>query len=140
VITDLMNYANPLIRYDIGDYAIPGPSCPCGRTLPTLKTILGRERNLMRLPGGEKCWPLVGFHRFEEVAPIQQYQFIQHTLEDIEFKTVTRRELSPEQQAALIDIAQAALGPSFRISITQSRTPLKNPANGKFEEFVCRIR
>jgi phenylacetate-CoA ligase len=140
VVTDLMNYANPLIRYDIGDYAIPGPPCPCGRTLPTLKTILGRERNLMRLPGGEKCWPLVGFHRFDEVAPIRQYQFIQHTLEDIEFKTVTRDELTPEQQVALIAIAQAALGPSFQIRITQSRTSLNNATNGKFEEFVCRIR
>lgn len=93
----------------------------------------------MRLPGGEKCWPLVGFHRFDEVAPIQQYQFIQHTLEDIEFKTVTREELTPEQKAALISIAQTALGPSFRIRITQSRTPLHNATNGKFEEFVCRI-
>lgn len=140
VVTDLMNYANPLIRYDIGDYAIPGPPCQCGRTLPTLKTVLGRERNLMKLPGGETCWPLVGFHRFDEVAPIRQYQFIQHTLDDIEFKTVTSEELTSEQRAALIVIAQAALGPSFRIRITQSRTPLNGTANGKFEEFVCRIR
>lgn len=94
----------------------------------------------MRLPGGEKCWPLVGFHRFDEVAPIRQYQFIQHTLEDIEFKTVTSEDLTPEQQTSLIAIAQAALGPSCRIRITQSRTSLNNATNGKFEEFVCRIR
>lgn len=140
VITDLMNYANPLIRYDIGDFAVPGSSCSCSRTLPTLKTILGRERNLMRLPGGEKCWPLVGFHRFDEVAPIRQYQFVQYTLEDIEFRIFTRDILSADQQAALIGIAQAALGPTCRIRITQSRQPLNGSANGKFEEFVCRVR
>ena len=39
VITDLHNFASPLIRYDIGDYAEVGGRCSCGRALPTLKRI-----------------------------------------------------------------------------------------------------
>jgi phenylacetate-CoA ligase len=31
VITALHNFATPLIRYEIGDLAIPGESCACGR-------------------------------------------------------------------------------------------------------------
>jgi phenylacetate-CoA ligase len=90
VITDLHNFASPLIRYDIGDYAEVGGRCTCGRALPTLKRIRGRERNLLIKPDGTRHWPLVGFHRFAEVAPVQQYQVVQLSLEEIELKVVTR--------------------------------------------------
>ena len=42
VVTDLHNYATPIIRSDIGDLAEPGPPCPSGRGLMTLKRIVGR--------------------------------------------------------------------------------------------------
>jgi phenylacetate-CoA ligase len=43
LITDLLNYAMPLIRYRIGDIASweTGP-CPCGRGLPRLARVAGR--------------------------------------------------------------------------------------------------
>ena len=43
IVTDLRNYATPLIRYEIGDYAEVGPACPCGRGMPTLAHITGAE-------------------------------------------------------------------------------------------------
>ncbi len=39
VVTTLHNFAMPLLRYDIGDYAEVGAPCPCGRGLPVLKRI-----------------------------------------------------------------------------------------------------
>lgn len=139
VITDLMNYAAPLVRYEIGDWAEPGDACACGRTLPTLKRILGRERNLMHLPDGGTCWPLVGFHSFSDVAPVLQFQFIQHTIRDIEFRVVTSEPLNKAQEAGLAEIANAALGHGLEVRITQFRERLPLGANGKFEEFICRI-
>lgn len=139
VVTDLMNYAAPLVRYEIGDWAEPGVACACGRTLPTLKRILGRERNLMRLPDGGTCWPLVGFHSFSDVAPVLQFQFIQHTLNDIEFRVVTADPLNGAQEAGLAATASAALGHDTKVRITQRRERMPVGTNGKFEEFVCRI-
>jgi len=52
VVTDLHNFATPLIRYDLGDYAEMADTCPCGRGLPALKRIMGRRRNMVRLPDG----------------------------------------------------------------------------------------
>ena len=40
VITDLFNYAMPILRYDIGDYAESAAPCSCGRKLPTLRKLL----------------------------------------------------------------------------------------------------
>lgn len=139
IITDLHNYAAPLVRYDIGDIAEVGPSCTCGRTLPTLKRILGRERNLVRHRNGDRHWPLVGFHRFADVAPVQQYQFIQHSLDEIEFRVVVREPLTPIQQDQLIAICSSALGSDFQFRITRFCDWLPKGTNGKFEEFVCRI-
>src|SRR5262249_50142607 len=60
LITDLHNFATPLVRYDIRDFAEVGGACPCGRGLPTLKRILGRERNFLVKPDGTRNWPLIG--------------------------------------------------------------------------------
>jgi phenylacetate-CoA ligase len=43
VLTPLHNYAMPLIRYDIEDWAEAGPTqCECGCPLPALRRIIGR--------------------------------------------------------------------------------------------------
>ena len=57
VLTDLHNFTMPLIRYEIGDYAEVGPPCACGRGLPVLARILGRSRNMLTLPAGDRIWP-----------------------------------------------------------------------------------
>ena len=139
VVSDLLNLATPLIRYDIGDFAEIGPACPCGRGLPTLKRILGRERNLVRLPDGSHNWPLVGFHEFDTVAPVRQYQFVQHAIDEIEFKVVTDHAITRDQEEGLIKIAQQALNYPFRIRIVQSRERLPARPNGKFEEFISKV-
>jgi len=139
LVSDLLNLATPLIRYDIGDYAEVGPPCSCGRGLPTLKRILGRERNLVRLPNGAHNWPLVGFHSFDKVAPVRQYQMIQTALEEIEFRIVTDEEISQDQEQGLIKIVQQALNHAFRITIVQYRERMALGPNGKFEEFICKV-
>ena len=48
VVTDLHNFAMPLVRYEIGDYAEVGEPCACGRGLPVLRRIVGRVRNMLR--------------------------------------------------------------------------------------------
>jgi phenylacetate-CoA ligase len=136
LITDLHNLATPLIRYDIGDYAERGPRCPCGRGLPTLSRILGRERNLIVMPNGTRHFPLVGFREFREIAPIVQYQAIQHDRERIEFRLVTERPLTREEESALTAHVQAALGHPFAIALTYFEGRLPPGPNGKFEEFV----
>jgi phenylacetate-CoA ligase len=44
VATPLNNFAMPLVRYDIGDTVEVGPPCACGRGLPVLTRIIGRDQ------------------------------------------------------------------------------------------------
>lgn len=140
VITDLHNFATPIIRYDIADYAERGPACACGRGFSTLSRVMGRQRNLIRNPDGTTNWPLTGFYGFRDVANIKQYQMIQHDQRDIELKLVTPDTLTVEQQQSIVSMVKSALKHDFDVKLTISRDPLPRGKNGKFEEFICLFR
>lgn len=139
LVTDLTNFATPVIRYDIGDYAEVGGPASCGRGLPTLRRIVGRDRNLIVMPDGTRRWPLTGYHRFPEVGPILQFQFIQVDRDTIEAHLVTGRPFDGNDESAFRDIVLEALGHPFRLSIHYHEGALPRGPNGKFEDFVCRV-
>ena len=139
VVTDLHNFASPLVRYDIGDYAEVGGPCRCGRTLPTLRRVLGRKRNLLMKADGSRFLPRAGFESFAKIAPVLQYQVVQHALDEIEFKLVTAEPLTPAQEDAFAAVLREALVFAGRIRITQLRERLPGSVAGKFEDFVCKL-
>lgn len=137
VVTSLLNYATPLLRYEIQDYAEVGNPCPCGRGLPVLNRILGRERNMLIMPSGEKCWPVFSAH-YREIAPIQQYQFIQHSLDHIEMRLVAERALSDFELKSLRELIQTSFGYPFNLQFTLVKA-LPRGENGKYEEFISNV-
>jgi len=52
--TSLNNAAMPLARYRTGDTVLVGESapCSCGRVLPTLEAVIGRQERIVTLPDG----------------------------------------------------------------------------------------
>lgn len=140
VVTDLLNFASPLVRYDIGDYAETGPVCGCGRGLPTLRRVLGRQRGMVKLPGGRTHWPLTGFRDFSSVANVTQYQLVQKSLALIEVRLVVRgTPLNTADEQALADTISRSMKHSFEYQFVYYPTHIPKPASGKFEEFVCEI-
>lgn len=137
VITDFYNTISPMIRYDIGDYAEVGEPCTCGRNHSTLKRIVGRERGLFRRANGDRFWPTAGQYAAERVVKVNQWQIIQHSLEDIEYKLVTDQPLTEEQHLKLLEIFRKTLKFDC-VRITEYRTQL--PTDGKYEESICLIK
>lgn len=138
VVTDLHNFISPLIRYDIGDFAVPGEPCTCGRGLPVLQRVVGREHSIIKRPDGTRGWPIFYGAKMNGIAPVRQYQFIQHTINDIEFRCYTDDPLTPEQESGLIALVQEALGHPFNINLIQYRERLPTTKVGKFQEFICK--
>jgi phenylacetate-CoA ligase len=135
VVTDLHNFATPLIRHELGAYAEVGPPCPCGRALPTLARVLGRQRNMVVLPNGQRYWPLVGLHRFREVGQLLQYQVVQQELEQVELRLVVGggeagARLDRAAETRLDEIVQHALGHPFQIRFSYMAGAL--PRSGAF--------
>ena len=139
VVTDLRNFATPLVRYDLGDYAEVAAPCPCGRGLPTLGRIAGRLRNLAVLPDGVRRWPQIGFGDYRKIAPIRQYQLIQHDLDLMEVRLVADTALSADQEEALAAVIRGKLGHPFRMRFEYFADRLPVGPGGKFEDFICRI-
>lgn len=141
LITSLNNFATPLIRYEVGDYAEFGPPCECGRGLPVVKRILGRQRNRLIMPTGESLFPYLGEHgqiMKETGVRVRQFQCVQHTLEKVELKLVLERELTTDEQARVTLMIQRNLGHPFEISYTFLEDIPRGP-NGKFEEFISHV-
>lgn len=138
VVTSLRNYATPLIRYEIGDYGELGGPCSCGRGLPVLKTIQGRVRNMLRHPDGSSRWPNISFQKFMRVAPLRQFQMVQHSLNEIELRVVVDQQLTEEQEAAIKEIVRENLGHPFAVELSY-HAALPRSAGGKFEDFVSML-
>ena len=138
VVTPLHNFAMPLIRYSIGDYAAVGEPCPCGRGLPVLARVLGRVRNMLTLPSGERLWPYFGGNKFVEVAPVSQYQIVQRSLIELEVRVVPIRPLTDEDEARIRDVIEGEVGAGFSISFSYPQE-IGRSKGGKFEDFRSEI-
>lgn len=142
LITSLLNYATPLIRYDIGDYAEAGAPCASGINLPVIHKISGRKRNRLRLPTGESRFPYLGdrkdFLKITKGKTSRQFQMIQHSLYDIEVKLAIDEHYSVLQEKQFKELLQKNLGYPFNILITYlDHIPLG--PRGKFEEFMSNL-
>ena len=78
VVTLLVNRAMPLLRYRLGDRgalrgAVGADACPCGRALPTLDRISGRETEVLELAGA-RVSPYVLTMALESVGGLSRYQ------------------------------------------------------------------
>src|SRR5690606_7341950 len=69
VVTDLVNYSMPLIRYKIKDFGAFGSDCcECGVGLPIIKEIFGREYDYLVNDIGEKFHGEFFLYIVEELA------------------------------------------------------------------------
>lgn len=139
VVTTLHNFAMPLIRYRILDHAEVGAACPCGRGLPVLKRIVGRQRNMLHLPDGCCHWPHFPGADWLALAPVRQFQLVQNTTHDIEIRLVCSRPLTGTEETGIRAMLAEKLGYpfDFRFNYLDRIEP---GANGKFEDFISLLQ
>ena len=75
VVSTLANRAMPLLRFQTGDLgALGAAACACGRETPTLRVDLGREGEMLELPGGGRLSPYLLTTVIETLQGLQQYR------------------------------------------------------------------
>ena len=140
VITGLHNFAAPLIRYEIGDFAEMGDACSCGRRLPVLNRILGRQRNMLLYPDGSQRWPSLNeasivSNSGSDFPDIKQFQIVQHTLDQLEVRIVLSRDFTKSEEALMEDYLKSQLGSHWQISFSYPEI-IERGSRGKFEDFI----
>ena len=137
VITTLHNFATPVIRYEVGDLAVWGEA-DNERGLPVIDKVLGRSRDVIRLPNGEKGFPLRWGEDIGRLAPVRQWQLVQISYTDMELRLAVERDLSREEEQAIIKAYERVIGNEYVFSVCYVNE-IPRAASGKFLEFRCDI-
>jgi phenylacetate-CoA ligase len=119
LITDLMNYAMPLIRYEIGDVGTPleGP-CACGRGLPLMEISGGRVTDFILSTRGELVSGVaLATYAITNIDGIARVQVLQERPESVSVKLVKGPAYSPSSEEELIKRFKAFLGEDMNVKI-----------------------
>lgn len=138
--TGLINQAMPLIRYNLGDLAIPAASpCPCGRGLPGIERILGRVNDLI-ITGEEKfITPVRFFTLFETYDMIRQFQVVQTAPDAVTVRLVPSRELTKDDLEGLHKKLARFLGERVVIEF-EMVDEIKPEPSGKIRNIISLVK
>jgi len=103
VVTDLQNFAYPIIRYDTKDLAIKGHNCKCGRNHDTIIKIIGRDNDILITPYGEYLIAQNFTTYFKYIESIIQFQIIQPDTDKLIFKLVVSEDFSTEIEKKILN-------------------------------------
>lgn len=104
VLTDLFNYAFPIIRYDTGDTGIMCKDAQ-NRNYPVIRKLYGRKVDLIFNTEGDVVHPTAISRMLKHYTQIKQWQFIQNSA--IKY---TLRLIIKESRLDVTEIKQALFG------------------------------
>ena len=117
VITDLTNYGMPFVRYANGDRAIAGfTQCQCGRGLPLMKKVAGRQLDILHTPDGHHVPGEFFPHLLKDYPTINRFQVVQEVLHRIDLKLVVSKEWSTETEQELRSIIRHTAGDEVELA------------------------
>ena len=101
LLTSLYSFAMPIIRYDLGDLAEWGEPCPCGKTLPVIKRLWGRQRHQALLPTGALLpMPFLG-DDLGKVQALREFKITQYQGGELDLQVKTSRPLTKAEHDEL---------------------------------------
>jgi phenylacetate-CoA ligase len=137
LVTDLWNFAMPLIRYDLEDFASwADGTCPCGRGLSILAGIEGRRSEMFRTQDGRMVSGLWFTSFMREIPELKRYQVHQTGYRTFRIRIVTDPNLPPEEvlRPAISQI-RSRFGEDTSIEIIRE-TEIKQVGTGKFRFLI----
>lgn len=136
VITDLHNYAFPMIRYDCGDVGVVSPPDQYSNGFPILSKLYGRRMDVCLTTKGEPFSPMTLARMVKHYDKILQWQFIQESEKGYTLKLVLKDcdDATSYMQSA-IDILKESLGADADIQI-ESVTDIPVLKSGKRKTVV----
>jgi phenylacetate-CoA ligase len=118
-VTSLNQYAMPFIRYQNGDLGIHATrACSCGRGMPVLQEIGGRQRDTLAGPDGR----LVHWSSIVPIMKIKpeiyQYQMHQPDERHLEVSLVCKQDVDASYLDSIRKELQPLFGESMQISVS----------------------
>lgn len=140
VATALHSFAQPFIRYRLGDLATRGEApCACGLPYSTIRSIDGRIYDRIILPDGRAASPGDVLSRLERGFDwIAQYQMVQESRDLVILRLVPKRDAPPDELKSIHQMMERFLGPEMRYRVNLLRA-LPLAPNEKFRASMSRV-
>jgi len=117
VVTDLINRAMPLLRYETGDTAEPiNRSCPCGRGLERIRSLQGRIIELLPTRSGGVVNGQL-FATFHWIEGVKQYQVVQKAVDSFLVRIVRGQGYVEDNLLPLLQTIHERFGDDTHIEI-----------------------
>jgi phenylacetate-CoA ligase len=102
LVTSLEAYAMPFIRYKINDRGVPlDGKCSCGRGLPLMKLVVGRDDDFIWLPNGDRVNPRMIIPFFELAPGVKEFRIVQEREDWIRVEIIAGPAFTDEVQKKL---------------------------------------
>jgi len=139
VVTDLFNYAMPLIRYDTGDMAIYSETSSCGNPGPVFTKVEGRRVDFIYNTEGKLLSPHVITNTMWRYASIvRQFQFLQNNRDQYVIRLNCGNDDFTEKETLLNDLKHF-VGKDASITI-EMVNDIPALASGKRKKIVNNYR
>ena len=139
--TSLHNLSMPLIRYKTGDYALlskKNTGCPCGRKLPTVISILGREADVIFTPDRRAITAL--YVALDRTPGLIFGQIIQESLDKLIVNAAYEDDDIETRDALLLKNIRDFVGNDMRIDICHIQADLiQKISREKFKVIVSKL-
>lgn len=139
-LTNLHNYSFPLIRYHQGDFAVKiEDRCSCGRTLPLIKELLGRDNDFLFLDKDSRISPIPIDVALSEFSSILQYKLIQRNLNKFDLLLVQSKNFTDSTKDRINhDLSRLLRNPDIKINF-KLVDKIPRSSGGKLRSIVCDI-
>jgi phenylacetate-coenzyme A ligase PaaK-like adenylate-forming protein len=139
VVTHLATRDFPLVRYRTGDMGIlDDRRCACGRGLPLLKEIQGRNTDFIIAADGTVMHGLALIYVLRDLPGIARFKIVQESATSTRVLVVPEDSFGETQINAIIRGLKARLGENVKICIQQVAEIPPEPS-GKFRYVVSRV-
>jgi phenylacetate-CoA ligase len=137
-VTNLDQYAMPIIRYDQGDLGILiDEECPCGCNFPLMKITIGRKIDVIQLPDGRAISARNVYSDLNLIQGIKQYQVIQEKIDRLTVKIVKDSRFTEETCEEVSQMFKQKLG-NVEVDISLF-DDIQRDKSGKFKPFITKI-
>jgi len=123
VVTPLFNFAQPLLRYQIGDLGgLKSMPCSCGRGYPLMDLNIARSRDYLYSANGVRFYPGFFTRLMDGRSWVRAFQFVQRAESDLVLHVIPDTASDPERMRAdlqqeLIPVLREKMGQNLQFSV-----------------------
>lgn len=120
VVTNLNEFAAPLIRYAVGDIVVPSDDkCDCGRTLPLIAGIRGRTHDKILKSDGTTVHGLYFTHIFDNLPKVHQFRVVQDCVDRIRIDLKSSESIPATDKQFIQEAVERVMGEGVEVVVEQ---------------------